>query len=302
MASDANEKKARIEKQIQEEANNRDSIKRQKLIKSHMDYFKSKLDKTHQKDLLKLKEKAGMYLARIEEHRKNPRSNQQYHVGSIASWIMEGSERFENIVKYLIYTNVALRQEWISKPFAKWFKSGFKYGAVSLYEYAFGEKGTNNINLDYEIKLGDHGEIDCKFLEESFGDLFKNIDGDVDKDRLDLIQAILSESVDQWVDSLDGLDLENSEGYFTAEVGGKMKIYPKSCGEKNNDDEWVLKRDPSDRNKLLYEDKFVTQDKFQEMLNGFGHTEHSFEVYVQETCPNGSTFSMKNTPTRSLTM
>lgn len=272
---------ATLKRQLEEHKQNIDDVQRKKRIKSETDAFRRSAENSFMEDMQKLKKKVEEYYRKVEEQKKNPRSNQQYHVGSIASWMMEGADRFENIVKFLVNKGISLRTEYVTGPFAMMFKEKFKELSLHLYEYAFGEENNEQIDLEYGVSVNEQGELSCAW-SDSLSSLLEEANDSQQgmSEKLGLMQALLQESMSEWLDSIDGLDAtsaDSKKGYFISLVGGKNKIYPKSSATQNADGAWVVNEGS--------QNDFVNQNKLVEILSGFGHAKHSFAAYLQSACP-----------------
>ena len=246
----------------------------------------------------------------MEEYSKQHKSNQNLHVGSIGSWIMDNEERFRNIVKFLIYRFKVFRKEYASLPLKSSVAGYGTWAANWLYEKAFGEYDIEHPDFRYSVELGENGELYADWFFESLGDMFKDENGDIDEQSLKDFNDFLQEAMLLWIESLDGADPDEPEGYFVIKVGTdpvNNVVYPKSFGQEVNG-QWVLKEEileerygrdgidydtydhptPKPDAKPLpgYDDLHVSKDKFAQMINGFGNSDRSLEGFMASLFPD----------------
>ena len=256
-----------------------------------------------QKDLQKEQGEANKYFRKIEDYRNQPRSNQTYHVGSVASWMMESEDRFKNIVKFIVHRQKAFRKEKIGAPVRSALAGYSTWAANWLYEKSFGEYDIENPNFRYSVELGDNGQLYADWFEESFGDLFLDEEGNYVPKEAGEINALLQQTMHLWIESLDGLDPEEPQGYFIVKVGDNPEnsvVYPKSVGKLENGN-WVLDKDilrehyaddqlegkdgqivPSltAEPKSGKENLYINKEKFAQMMDGFGNPDKNIENFV----------------------
>jgi len=203
-------------------------------------------------------------------------SNRSQEFGTFYSWIMNSVPEFEAIVKSICYSVLAKRKQYIGGPLTAKFGSGVD----SLYYNTAGYfDSKDNIKLPafkYINEVDTDGKLTFKLMEDVFEDLLKNEKGEKDQELADLSQQIFQGYVNEWLDSLDGLD---GEGYFIAKMGNppEYRVYKKEDGEKPaGSDEYILK--PGSEN------NFLQKDAYENLVQGLGYPEKSLSVYLQNKC------------------
>lgn len=301
----------RLSRITKEQADMQEEFARKRKLRGIYEAAASSVRQNEQRKFGEEKKKAGEYFHKMEESRKQPQSNQNLHVGSIGTWMMDCSTRFENIVKFMVHRGKVARKQYIGVPLRSATAGYATWAANYVYEKAFGEYDINHPEFRYSVNIDDNGAVYAEWFEEHLGDYFKDENGDMMQDEVGEFNALLQEVIHEWVNSLDGADPECRDGYFTVKVGANPNpvstvIYPKSVGRCENG-EWVLDEvklrecygdagietvytyptpKPGAEPQPGHDHLHITQDKFLEMLDGFGNQERSIEGFMSSIFPD----------------
>lgn len=229
------------------------------------------------KDLQKKQESTekNMQIVRDMKSGKNQSSNRSQEFGTFYSWIMNSVPEFEAIVKAICYNVHAKRKQYIGGPLTAMVGKGLDSVYYNAAKYFKSGDAIQLPDIKYVTDIDADGRLQLELMQDSFGDLLKNEDGSFDEETAANLQSIFQGYVNEWIDSLDGID---GEGYFIASMGNppESRVYKKADGVQDASGKF------NPRPECIH--NFVKKDDYENLVRGLGHPEKSLSVFLQDKC------------------
>ncbi len=284
MPRDANDKKKLEESSMHAELN---KIKVAKEYEEKMQRIREKVDNSVRSKEIATQKGVNHKLNEASKHfqtvkkmhsGESPHSNKSMQVGTFFSWIMDSEPEFRAIVYTICLNAHAKRKQYVGDPASLWLLGKGAYGYYYLKESFSSEDIRQLPDIKYITSIDEDGKLNMEILQESFGDLLNDENGNFSEEKANEIQQILQGYISEWVDTLDGLG-PNGLGYFMSVSGRppERRLYSKEFGEP----------DPSGANWKIRpgeEDNFVKKEDFSYVIDGCGYPEKSFSSYLHAKC------------------